>query len=127
MINTKISGLMLTYSYFLNIVSIPFLSDNELTFLPIFRVQLDRYFIKGRSRKGIFRYTWTIWVKAHHTEHRPCRHGSRVIISWYAIRLCTKLVIKMPLIGKAFLFIILIYLIIQIKSADVQPFIYFQF
>ena len=40
---------------------------------------------------------------------------------------CTKLVIKMPLIGKAFLFIILIYLIIQIKSADVQPFIYFQF
>ena len=31
------------------------------------------------------------------------------------------------IIGKAFLFILLIYLIIQIKSADVQPFIYFQF
>ena len=36
-------------------------------------------------------------------------------------------VIRLPFLGKAFLLVALIYLVIQIKSADVQPFIYFQF
>ena len=40
---------------------------------------------------------------------------------------CTRTVIRMPLTCKAFLLIALIYLVIQIKSAAVQPFIYFQF
>ncbi len=36
-------------------------------------------------------------------------------------------VIRLPFIGKALLLLALIYLIIQVKSADIQPFIYFQF
>ena len=40
---------------------------------------------------------------------------------------CKEFVIKMPLIGKALILITLIYLIIQIKSVGIQPFIYFQF
>lgn len=40
---------------------------------------------------------------------------------------CCRGVIKMPLLGKAFLLVALIYLVIQIKSSDIQPFIYFQF
>ena len=33
----------------------------------------------------------------------------------------------MPLIGQALLIVIVIFIVIQVKSADVQPFIYFQF
>ncbi len=33
----------------------------------------------------------------------------------------------LPLIGQAFLIVIVIFIVIQVKSADVQPFIYFQF
>lgn len=40
---------------------------------------------------------------------------------------CCKGVVKLPLLGKAFLLVALIYLVIQIKSSDIQPFIYFQF
>lgn len=40
---------------------------------------------------------------------------------------CTKTIIRLPLVGKAVLLVALIYLVIQMKSADVQPFIYFQF
>lgn len=40
---------------------------------------------------------------------------------------CTKTVIRLPLLGKAVLMIALIYLVIQMKSSDIQPFIYFQF
>ncbi len=36
-------------------------------------------------------------------------------------------VIRMPFIGKALLLLVVIYIIIQVKSADIQPFIYFQF
>ena len=39
----------------------------------------------------------------------------------------TKKVTALPLVGKAVLLVALIYVVIQIKSADVQPFIYFQF
>lgn len=42
-------------------------------------------------------------------------------------RACTKTVIRLPLLGKAVLMITLIYLVIQMKSSDIQPFIYFQF
>ncbi len=42
-------------------------------------------------------------------------------------RACTKTVIRLPLLGKAVLMIALIYLVIQMKSSDIQPFIYFQF
>lgn len=38
-----------------------------------------------------------------------------------------KTIIRLPLVGKAVLLVALIYLVIQMKSADVQPFIYFQF
>lgn len=36
-------------------------------------------------------------------------------------------IIKLPLIGKALVIIALIFLVVQIKSSDVQPFIYFKF
>jgi len=42
-------------------------------------------------------------------------------------RACTRLVIRMPLLFKALLLLAVIYLVIQVKSADIQPFIYFQF
>lgn len=42
-------------------------------------------------------------------------------------RTCTKAVIRLPLLGKALLMIALIYLVIQMKSSEIQPFIYFQF
>ena len=40
---------------------------------------------------------------------------------------CAESVIHLPLIGQAIVLIVLIYFIIQVKSSDIQPFIYFQF
>ena len=40
---------------------------------------------------------------------------------------CCRGVVILPLLGKALLLVVLIYLVIQIKSSDIQPFIYFQF
>ncbi|WP_321333608.1 MBOAT family protein [uncultured Bacteroides sp.] len=40
---------------------------------------------------------------------------------------CCNGVIRLPFAGKALLMILLIYLVIQMKSSDIQPFIYFQF
>ena len=40
---------------------------------------------------------------------------------------CCKVVIRLPLLGKALLIIGMIYLVIQMKSSEIQPFIYFQF
>lgn len=42
-------------------------------------------------------------------------------------RICKKKIIGLPLFFQALLIAILIYIIMQIKSSDVQPFIYFQF
>ena len=42
-------------------------------------------------------------------------------------RACTKTVIRLPLLGKAVLMIVMVYLVIQMKSSEIQPFIYFQF
>jgi hypothetical protein len=36
-------------------------------------------------------------------------------------------VTRCPLVVKALLIVILVWIVIQIKSSDVQPFIYFQF
>lgn len=36
-------------------------------------------------------------------------------------------VIRLPFAGKAVLMVALIYLVIQMKSSEIQPFIYFQF
>lgn len=44
----------------------------------------------------------------------------------YEQLLCSK-VTYMPLFKQALLFVVLIYFVVQFKSADVQPFIYFQF
>ena len=40
---------------------------------------------------------------------------------------CRNAVIRLPLLGKALLMVLLIYFVIQIKSSEIQPFIYFQF
>ncbi len=40
---------------------------------------------------------------------------------------CVRFVTWLPLIGKALLMLTVIYLVIQMKSAEIQPFIYFQF
>lgn len=40
---------------------------------------------------------------------------------------CSRCVTRLPLVGQAFLLVALIYLVIQVKSSDIQPFIYFQF
>lgn len=42
-------------------------------------------------------------------------------------RACTQAVIRLPLVGKVLLLTATAYLVIQMKSADIQPFIYFQF
>ena len=42
-------------------------------------------------------------------------------------RQCVRFVTWLPLIGKALLMVVVIYLVIQMKSAEIQPFIYFQF
>ena len=39
----------------------------------------------------------------------------------------TRLVVRLPLLGKALLLVIAIYVVAQMKSAEIQPFIYFQF
>jgi D-alanyl-lipoteichoic acid acyltransferase DltB (MBOAT superfamily) len=36
-------------------------------------------------------------------------------------------VIRLPLLGKALLMVVVIYLVIQVKSSEIQPFIYFRF
>ena len=40
---------------------------------------------------------------------------------------CERGVIRLPLFLQAILFIVVIYIVIQVKSSDIQPFIYFQF
>ena len=40
---------------------------------------------------------------------------------------CCRVVVRLPLVGKALLLIGMIYLVIQMKSSEIQPFIYFQF
>lgn len=40
---------------------------------------------------------------------------------------CCRAVVRLPLVGKALLLVATIYLVIQMKSAEIQPFIYFQF
>ena len=40
---------------------------------------------------------------------------------------CVRFVTWLPLVGKALLMVVVIYLVIQMKSAEIQPFIYFQF
>ena len=40
---------------------------------------------------------------------------------------CSKAVVRLPLIGKALLLVAIVYLVIQMKSSEIQPFIYFQF
>lgn len=40
---------------------------------------------------------------------------------------CSRGVIRLPLVAQASLLVALIYLVIQVKSSDIQPFIYFQF
>lgn len=40
---------------------------------------------------------------------------------------CSRGMIRLPLLGQAVVLIALIYLVIQVKSSDIQPFIYFQF
>ena len=37
------------------------------------------------------------------------------------------LVTRTPLVGQALMLVALIYVVIQVKSSDIQPFIYFQF
>ena len=40
---------------------------------------------------------------------------------------CSKAVVRLPLIGKSLLLVAIVYLVIQMKSSEIQPFIYFQF
>lgn len=40
---------------------------------------------------------------------------------------CSRGVTKLPLLGKAVLLVALIYVVVQMKSTEIQPFIYFQF
>ncbi|MDR1003835.1 MAG: MBOAT family protein [Prevotellaceae bacterium] len=40
---------------------------------------------------------------------------------------CSRAVVRLPLAGKALLMLVLVYAVIQMKSAQIQPFIYFQF
>lgn len=40
---------------------------------------------------------------------------------------CSHRVTQLPLLGKALLLIALVYLVVQMKSSEIQPFIYFQF
>lgn len=42
-------------------------------------------------------------------------------------RACTRAVIRLPLLGKVLLMVLMVYLVVQMKSAEIQPFIYFQF
>jgi D-alanyl-lipoteichoic acid acyltransferase DltB (MBOAT superfamily) len=42
-------------------------------------------------------------------------------------RWCVRFVTRLPLVGKALLMVAVIYLVIQMKSTEIQPFIYFQF
>lgn len=41
--------------------------------------------------------------------------------------MCSRGVTALPLVGKALLMVILVYVVIQMKSSEIQPFIYFQF
>lgn len=40
---------------------------------------------------------------------------------------CSRAMIRLPLVGQALVLILLVYLVMQVKSSDIQPFIYFQF
>ena len=39
----------------------------------------------------------------------------------------TRMVVRMPLVLQALLIVAVIYIVIQVKTAGIQPFIYFQF
>ena len=40
---------------------------------------------------------------------------------------CQRGVVRLPLVGQALLLLVVIYAVIQVKTSDIQPFIYFQF
>ena len=40
---------------------------------------------------------------------------------------CQRGVVRLPLVGQALLLLVIIYTVIQVKTSDIQPFIYFQF
>lgn len=40
---------------------------------------------------------------------------------------CSRGMIRLPLVGQALVLVLLVYLVMQVKSSDIQPFIYFQF
>ena len=40
---------------------------------------------------------------------------------------CQRGVVRLPLVGQALLLLVIIYAVIQVKTSDIQPFIYFQF
>ena len=42
-------------------------------------------------------------------------------------QVAVKTTTALPLVGKAALLVLLVYVVVQMKSADIQPFIYFQF
>lgn len=42
-------------------------------------------------------------------------------------RACQRAVTRLPLVGQALLLVVIIYVVIQVKTSDIQPFIYFQF
>lgn len=40
---------------------------------------------------------------------------------------CSRAVVRLPLLGQALLVVGMVYVVVQVKSSDIQPFIYFQF
>jgi hypothetical protein len=64
------------------------------------------------------RYIWVILMIIGFAMHAtPTRWNDKIMSGF----------IKSPYLVKLFVFLILVQLVIQFKSADVQPFIYFQF
>ena len=66
-------------------------------------------------------------------------HGYKMVFAFMAVgfvlhflpdrweEACQRGVIRLPLVAQALLLILIIYVVIQVKTSDIQPFIYFQF
>lgn len=50
------------------------------------RVETQRHLGERRGGQRVLRRTRAVGIEAHHAEHRPGRHRSRVVVARYAVR-----------------------------------------
>lgn len=96
-------------------------------------------FFRAHDMDTVFQMLQQLWYSFRPELLPAFIHGYPTVVSFIVIgyilhflpskweRSLQHLVIRTPLIGKVAIFVVVVYWVIQLKSAEIQPFIYFQF